>query len=715
MVFILIAATIPQDVFADTTVSSSLQLIWDNDENPVIGGPINSNVTVLIGGVETDYYNLKFRLLKDNLPFKGEVSATITNPEGVTTNASIDDTVNEYNFADLRLYTMGTYKLKVTDSDGNMATGFILAEDSYPNMRVETKDSLVLNTFGSVTVKVTDLLGNPIVKGLVTIDGTAVGSGMQTYSTLNDGTFVFAMTPTQSGIVKIIYGNKVIGGIEVLPAAKNIRVTTTGTLYANAESTLTIKLEDSSGDPIQRKTVTVDGTEVNASPATQTYTTLNDGTFIVKITPLLQGNVKVIYGGDVVGLIPVASQTVKFTYTGTLTVNSSKSITGKLTDPSGNPLQRKSGIADGAAVKATPATQAFTTLNDGTFVITMTPTQSGKVNIVLGGDVVGTIDVSPAFTWKYRIGSQAQDNVALSIEVVKQGWRSAENVILARDDQFSDAMSAVPLSKKLDAPILMTDSMSLDTRTLDEIRYLGAKNVYIVGGTLAISQGIQDSLKTEFTVTRIAGLQGYDTAAQISSYVGIDDTHTVYIANGYSIPDAIAISAFAAEQGSPILLIERDEIPASTNQALADLKVSNVVLLGGTACISPEVESLLRSKYFVKRWGGYDRYDTQSIIFQNLFNNSQTQTPQSPLYFTSGLVRKDEVSSGKPYADSLVTAALAAKNDGFVAMVTPNSIPSSLSFFIYNNIGYITKSAVVGNYSGVSQDVQLQLERILVR
>lgn len=412
--------------------------------------------------------------------------------------------------------------------------------------------------------------------------------------------------------------------------------------------------------------------------------------------------------GSATGTIKVLDAVA--TVTGSLVVNTENSLSVKLTDSEGNILQQRSVTVDGKAVDASPATQSYTTLNDGTFLLNITPSKAGNVNIIYSGKIIGTIPVNSAFEAGNRIGSQTSDNVALSVEIAKQGWQSAANVILARDDQFSDALAAAPLSKKLDAPILMTGSATLDYRTLAGLRDLGARNVYIVGGTVAISQAIQDSLSKDYTVTRIAGAQGYDTAALISSQVGIDPTQTVYLANGHAIPDAIAISAFAGAQGNPILLTDRDVLPPSTLQALTDLKASNVVLLGGTAVISSSVENELRSKYMLKRWGGYDRYDTQSIIFQNLLNK---QIPQSPLYFTSGLVRQDDVSSGKPYADALLTAALAAKTGGFVAMTQPNALPSSLNYFLLFNKGYISKSAVVGNNSGVSFDLEQQLQQML--
>jgi len=396
--------------------------------------------------------------------------------------------------------------------------------------------------------------------------------------------------------------------------------------------------------------------------------------------------------------------------TDSLVINTNKTIRIKVTDTEGSPLGRKSGTVDGTLVGATNA--SFTTLSDGTFTFSMTPTLMGTVNIIYAGHVIGSIPVLPAYTQNSRIGASSKDNVSLAVAIAQSGWTmGTPNVILSRDDQFSDALAAAPLSKKLDAPILMTDSAKLDDRTLAEIIALGAKNVYIVGGTVAISQGIQDSLSSNgITVTRIAGQQAYDTAALISLNVGIEATHTVYLANAYAIPDAISISSFAAVQGSPILLTDRDVLPASTLQALTDLKVSNVILLGGTAVIDTSVEKELSLKYSVKRWGGFDRYDTQSLIFQGLFD---TQTPQSPLYFTSGLVRQDDVSSGNPYADALLTAALAAKTGGFVAMLPQDNLPSSLNYFLLFNKGYITKAAVVGNNSGVSLDLEQQLREML--
>jgi len=488
------------------------------------------------------------------------------------------------------------------------------------------------------------------------------------------------------------------------------------TLIAGEETNINVQLWDNTSEPYTGSAGSATITDSNGiqklfpiSGSAGSYTISN-------VTLETPGEYQLVIRQGAMGTATAAGKitvlNARTIITDSLILNTNKTVKVTITDSAGKPLIRKSVTVDGTVVGG--GSTACTTLSDGSFTFTMTPTSLGTVNIIYAGHMVGSIPVVPAYTQNSRIGGSAEDNVSLAVAIAQSSWvTGTANVILSRDDQFSDALAAAPLSKKLDAPILMTDSANLDDRTLTEINNLSAKNVYIVGGTVAISQGIQDKLSSNgFIVTRIAGPQGYDTAALISAKVGIEATQTVYLANAHAIPDAIAISAFAAEQGSPILLTDSDQLPPSTIQALIDLKASNVILLGGTAVISTSVENELSAKYSVKRWGGFDRYDTQSIIFQNLFN---TETCQSPLYFTSGLVRQDDVSSGKPYADALLTAALAAKNGGFVAMLPPNTIPSSLNYFLLFNKGYITKSAIVGNNSGVSMGLEQQLQQMLKR
>lgn len=413
------------------------------------------------------------------------------------------------------------------------------------------------------------------------------------------------------------------------------------------------------------------------------------------------------YGYSASGTITVTD--AKLTTTGSLRLNYDSTVTVKLTDANGNPLARRSVTVDASNVGGMANT--YTTLYDGTFSYSLTPTTLGTVNFIHGGHTIGTLQVQPDYTPGTRIGGSTQGNPALSVAVTKEGWASAGTVILTRDDVVADAMVAVPLSKRYDAPILMTDPTSLDSGVLSEMYSLGAKTVFVIGGTGAVSSTITDQLTQDgFQVTRFAGVDRYDTAAKIAAWVG--SPGTVYLAYGYGEPDALAAGALAAEQGIPILLTDTHSLPSSTQTALNQLAPTDIDILGGTGVVGSDLKAALSTKYSVQRWGGADRYQTEQIIFQNFFNQ-EPALDQYPLYLASALVLQGDVSSGRPYGDALVAAALAAKNNGFVVTLPPNDLPSALSTFLLFNKAYIPSATAVGNSSAISPGLEQQVQQLL--
>ncbi len=387
--------------------------------------------------------------------------------------------------------------------------------------------------------------------------------------------------------------------------------------------------------------------------------------------------------------------------------NPSHQVIATLIDSNGKVIPRRTLTVDASTVGG--ASKDFVTDSNGQIKFNMlqiSPTMMGNINFLRGGHIIATQAVQPAYTAGSRIGSTISGNAALSVEVAKKGWSSATDVIITRDDILVDAMTAVPLSKKLDAPILMTPSGSLDNTVLQEIQQLGAKTVYIIGGTVAVSTDVETALSNQgFNIVRLAGYDRYETAVKIAQLVGTGGT--VYLAYGFGEPDALAVSAFAAEQGNPILLTERGSLPDVTLAELQTLAPSNIIIIGGSAVVSTDIENQLKAQYAVQRWGGWDRYGTEQIIFQNLFTN------QSPLYFASSLVKASDVNGGTPNGDALVTAALAAKTNGFVISLPPDNLPTPISTFLLYNKGYIPSATVVGNKTSITNNLEQNLQLIL--
>lgn len=539
---------------------------------------------------------------------------------------------------------------------------------------------------------ITAYLWNRVTGAIIPL--TVNGSGTYSASAVIDEPGDYALFVTD------INGDSLRGLQDVI--VRSAEVSVTGNLSVNTTNTLNAKLTDSDGNILTGKSVTVDGTEAGAS--SQTYTSLSDGTFTFSITPTQIGTIKFIHANHVIGTIVVSDQNVQMSVTGQLVMNTNSRLTVKLTDLNGNPIGNKSISVD--ATEAGLSSSSYTTLNDGTVTFTLTPTKIGSVNFIFGGRIVKTLVVQPAYTKGERVGGDTTDNSSLSVEVANKGWNSAENVIITRDDIIADSMVAVPLSKKLDAPVLMTPSDQLSQTVLAEIRNLKVQNVYIVGGMGAVSSNVENSLKQAgLNIIRFAGVDRYDTAAQVAAAIG--SSNTAYLAYGYGEPDALTASAFAAEQSIPILLTETNALPTVTQEALQNNGIRKIKLLGGTGVISSELENRLTQQYIVTRYGGVDRFATEAAIFQGEFNG------QSPLYFASALVGPNDVSSGKPFGDALMVAALAAKNNGFVVTLPPDNLPSPLHYFLLYNIGYIPTSTIVGNSSAINYVLETQLNTLL--
>lgn len=73
------------------------------------------------------------------------------------------------------------------------------------------------------------------------------------------------------------------------------------------------------------------------------------------------------------------------------------------------------------------------------------------------------------------------NRIETAIQISQEGWQEANTVLLARSDSFPDSLVSVPLSKRYDAPILLTPSNSLDEKVLEEIIRLQATHVILLG------------------------------------------------------------------------------------------------------------------------------------------------------------------------------------------------------------------------------------------
>ncbi|AET66187.1 cell wall-binding protein [Desulfosporosinus orientis DSM 765] len=281
--------------------------------------------------------------------------------------------------------------------------------------------------------------------------------------------------------------------------------------------------------------------------------------------------------------------------------------------------------------------------------------------------------------------------------VAEQGWKAgADNVVVVNAYAFSDALAAVPLAFKLNAPILLTERNTLTTVTREELEKLVPKKITLIGGTAVISSEIQADLEDTWgagNVLRIGGADSFSTAALIASKLGT--TGKAILANNGPdcYADTLAISGYAAYQGIPILFTRETALPDVTAQALAAQKVSSTIVVGGSYVIPPAIMDKLPG---AERYAGKDRYATATAIARDLnFNRSR-------VYVVTGL----------NFADALTAGNLAGHSLSPLIMVD-TTVPDTTSAFLKDYRETIGELVVVGGEGIIRADQENDIRAML--
>ncbi|MEY9864443.1 hypothetical protein ABH935_010102 [Catenulispora sp. GAS73] len=151
---------------------------------------------------------------------------------------------------------------------------------------------------------------------------------------------------------------------------------------------------------------------------------------------------------------------------------------------------------------------------------------------------------------RYQTGVQVSQSQWADAAGDNTNRAKAQAVVLARGDNFPDALSGVPLAAKVHGPLLLTSPASLTAATAAEIaRVLGpgaGQPVYILGGTGAVSSAVEAQLARDgYAVTRYQGANRYLTALDVARR-GLGDPSRIVVATGDGYADALAAGPYAA-------------------------------------------------------------------------------------------------------------------------------------------------------------------------
>ena len=200
-------------------------------------------------------------------------------------------------------------------------------------------------------------------------------------------------------------------------------------------------------------------------------------------------------------------------------------------------------------------------------------------------------------------------------------------------------------------------------------------------------------------VRRIAGSDRYQTAVAVSSS-SFSSADTVVVATGLTYPDALAASSLAGALKAPILLVPGTSVPPAVSAEVSRLGARNVVIVGGTASVSGDVERTFAAAGLrVQRIAGADRWATAAAL------------AHATLALTGGSADTVFVVRGDSFADGLSVSAVAYKMRFPVLLVRPQSAPEQ-TLAALRDLGP-AHAVVVGDASAVSGSVEASVRGLV--
>jgi len=218
----------------------------------------------------------------------------------------------------------------------------------------------------------------------------------------------------------------------------------------------------------------------------------------------------------------------------------------------------------------------------------------------------------------------------------------------------------------------------------------------IFGLAFAPSAGATTDVKTD----RYAGTNRYGTAAAIAGQDDFDGATTAILATGENFPDALAASGVAgANTPAPIILTQKATYTKEAHDALnAAASVTKVIIVGGTAAVSPAVENAVKADGFtVSRLAGTNRFGTAAAIAAASGTVGQVGGKNTAL-----------IANGLNYPDALAGGTVAYAAHLPILLVTPSSIPAETSKALDDlNIQH---AIILGGTAAVSDAVKTQID-----
>lgn len=283
-----------------------------------------------------------------------------------------------------------------------------------------------------------------------------------------------------------------------------------------------------------------------------------------------------------------------------------------------------------------------------------------------------------------RLAGPGRVETALEVSRARFDQGQAAAVVLARADLFPDSLAGTPLAVRLGAPLLLTGSDALHPLVEAELARVLAPDgtVYLLGGTVALSQAVADRLGAlGYASRRFGGADRFATAVVVATE-GIGDPATVFVADGGGFPDALAAGTAAGVTGGAVVLSAGQVMPDATRAYLdgGAAGTTRYAVGGPAAAAAPEATPLV----------GATRIETALAVARSFF-------PAPPAV---------GIATGTGFPDALAGGAHVGRLGGPILLSQPDALPAAVGDYLADVAEGVSVAYLYGGEQVLAAEVE---------
>ena len=300
-----------------------------------------------------------------------------------------------------------------------------------------------------------------------------------------------------------------------------------------------------------------------------------------------------------------------------------------------------------------------------------------KTCTVCGAVVNEPIPKTGGYTGSATIDRIAGDDRYRTAEDLADEYMKTKNIgkvkyiIVARGDDFPDALAASALAKAKNAPIILWRAKENANvqKFIREHMDPGTGVVYLLGGEAVVADSVKSGM-TGYTFKRLAGKTRYETNIEILKQAKVKGGE-ILVCDAASFQNPLIASA----TGKPILLVIGDTLRPMQVEFLSGLSDVSFTIIGNTNKVSSKIEAALKAYGTVSKRITGSTADQISVKVAKAYYKNPTEV----------ILARDDA-----YPDGLCAGPLAITKSAPLLLVSNNSYANSKSYCAGLNLKKVT-------------------------